>query len=69
MGCMMGVCNKCMGAMKVVVGLLILANVYFMRLDWAVFIGGLLVVGGLAKLVMPSCGHCCDDKVAGKKKK
>ena len=66
---MMGVCYKCMGAMKIVIGLLVLANVYFMHLDWAVFIAALLIIGGVVKLVMPTCGHCAPEESSGKKKK
>jgi len=57
--CMGGYCGSCHGAKGLVVGLLVLANAYWNFVaDWWVFFGGLLVVGGLLKLAMPSCSHC-----------
>jgi uncharacterized membrane protein HdeD (DUF308 family) len=46
------------GAMMLVVGILVLVNVYWQFLDWATFIGVLFVLGGLIKLIMPSCKKC-----------
>ena len=69
MGCMMGACYRCWGAMKVVAGLLVLANFYLLKLDWALFIGGLLVLGGLVKIAMPNCGHCMPEEKAPSKKR
>ena len=45
--------HKMKGAGMVVLGLLILANTYWGFLAWAGFIGALLVLGGLLKLLMP----------------
>jgi uncharacterized membrane protein HdeD (DUF308 family) len=45
--------HKYKGAGMLVLGLLVLANVYWLNLDWATFIGALLVLGGLLKFVMP----------------
>ena len=58
MTCMGGACAKCHGWMKLVVGLVLLANWYWDMADpWAV-VGGLLVLGGLSKMAWPMCGHC-----------
>lgn len=43
------------GAMMIILGALVLLNVYVMELGWAVFIGGLLVLGGFAKLLHGCC--------------
>ena len=45
--------HKMKGVAMLVLGLLILANVYLEFLTWAAFIGALLVLGGLLKLLMP----------------
>ncbi|MEK6967847.1 MAG: hypothetical protein AABX51_04405 [Nanoarchaeota archaeon] len=69
----MGMCSRCKGSMMIAVGILVLANVYFLYQPWALFIAGILVVGGILKLIMPKCGHvtCCTEekKVTGGKKK
>jgi len=69
MGCTNGTCHRCWGAKLVVIGALILVNVYLTNIPWAAFIGGLLILGGLAKLVMPHCGHCGPDDKSAKKRK
>jgi len=52
-------CKKCGACMKIVVGLLLLAWAnWFAAVDWRIFFGGLLVVGGLAKLFAPKCSAC-----------
>jgi len=56
--CTMGMCSKCWGLMKLVLGLLILGNVYYLKWDWFTFIGSLLVLMGLVKMVKPACPHC-----------
>jgi len=45
--------HKMKGVVMTVLGLLVLANVYLGLLTWAGFIGVLLVLGGLLKLLMP----------------
>ena len=45
--------HKYKGVGMLVLGLLIAANAYWVILDWATFIGALLVLGGLLKLLMP----------------
>lgn len=58
-GCGSGMCSKCHGAKKIVLGALALAWALWMpSLDWRLVLGGLLVVAGVLKLVKPSCGHC-----------
>lgn len=53
-----GMCARCHGGMKLVAGLVLLANAFWPFADaWAV-VGGLLVLGGLAKMAMPTCPHC-----------
>ena len=39
------------GAMMLVLGGLILLNVYLMKLGWGVFVGGVFVLGGLVKML------------------
>jgi len=45
--------HKMKGVGMLVLGLLILANAYLEFLTWAGFLGVLLVLGGLLKLLMP----------------
>ncbi len=45
------------GAMMLILGALILANVYWIKLGWGTFVGGVLVLGGLAKML-----HGCKGK-------
>jgi uncharacterized membrane protein HdeD (DUF308 family) len=47
--------HKMKGAGMLVLGLLILANVYWGFLNWATFIGALLALGGLLKWLMLCC--------------
>ncbi len=46
--------HKYKGVGMLVLGLLILANVYWELFSWAAFIGGLLALAGFLKLVMPT---------------
>jgi len=41
----------------VVLGLLVLANEYWSVMSWPYFIGGLAVLGGLLKMLLPC--KCC----------
>jgi len=43
--------HKCKGAIALVLGLLILANAYWTVLGWAYFIGIILVLAGIIKLI------------------
>ena len=44
--------HKGKGTMMLILGLLVLANAYWNVLDWAMFIGAVLALGGLAKMLM-----------------
>jgi len=66
--CCGGVCAKCHGAKWLVAGILVLLNVYALKWEWGLFLGALLILGGLVKMVKPSCGHC-DMPAAAKKGK
>ena len=46
---------RCMGVKKVLLGALVLLNVSYAWLDWASFVGWLLVLIGFVKLLMPVC--------------
>ena len=49
--------KKMMGWKMLILGLLVLANSTWGIVNWANFIGGIIAIGGLAKLVMPC--KCC----------
>ena len=62
--------------MKVVIGGLILLNIYVIKWTgsfdkWAQFIAALLILKGVVKFVMPGCGHVKGDmgKMPAKKGK
>jgi uncharacterized membrane protein HdeD (DUF308 family) len=63
----MGGHMKHKGAMMIVLGGLILANVYWLNLAWGAFVGGVFVLGGLVKLVHCGCECKCKEKEKGKK--
>jgi hypothetical protein len=44
-------------AMIIIIGLLIIANAYFGFMTWDYFVGGILVLLGLIKLMMPHKHH------------
>jgi len=48
------------GIAMIVLGGLVLTNVYWIKLGWGTFIGGVLVLGGLAKLLHSY--RCCKGK-------
>jgi uncharacterized membrane protein HdeD (DUF308 family) len=56
--CWGGKCHACHGGTLFILGLIVLANVYWPFLSWGVLIGLLLVLGGILKWVKPHCGHC-----------
>ncbi len=72
--CSDGVCGKCHAVMKVVVGGLVLLNIYVWPKwtswpnGWFAFIAVLLIIKGAIKFVMPSCGHCKGDMMPSGKK-
>ena len=49
--------KKHMGCKMLILGLLILANSSWNIVDWATFIGGIIAIAGLLKLIMPM--HKC----------
>jgi len=56
--CHHGMCGKCHAGKLLLLGVLVLVNSLWSVLDWGLLIGGLLVVGGVLKLVKPICPHC-----------
>jgi uncharacterized membrane protein HdeD (DUF308 family) len=52
MECCMG--HKGKGLAMLVLGALVLGNVYWFMLSWPVFFGGLLVLAGFLKMLMPN---------------
>ncbi len=64
-----GVCHRCWGLKFVVVGLLFVVNYYWLKLDWWLLVGVLLVLKGVACMVMPHCpcGVPCASCQAGSK--
>jgi uncharacterized membrane protein HdeD (DUF308 family) len=51
---MMGCCmHKGKGVAMIILGLLVLGNVYWPMLSWPAFIGWIIVVGGVLKMLMP----------------
>ena len=86
MGCWHGMCMKCHGVKKLVVGALLLLNAFvwpkWLGIDgWVSFVALLMIIGGVLKLVKPTCPHCSGmmdmsasakkmpAKMSGKKKK
>jgi len=58
MMCHHGTCSKCHAGKLLVLGVLVILNTLWSFLDWGVFIGALLILGGLLMLVKPMCPHC-----------
>ncbi|GEM_PF-5811462 len=62
-GCGDGVCARCHGGKKLVLGVLVLAWALLKPdLDWRLVLGALLVLMGILKMVKPMCGHSMPDK-------
>jgi uncharacterized membrane protein HdeD (DUF308 family) len=57
----MGGHMKHKGTAMLILGALILLNVYAMKLGWGTFVGGVLVLGGVVKM-LHSGGCCCKKK-------
>ena len=62
MDCSDGICGKCRGGKKLVLGAILLLNVWvwpkWLGVDgWLTLLGVLLVIGGVVKLAKPNCGH------------
>lgn len=43
---------KCMGFGMIILGALILANVYWYLISWPAFVGWVFIIAGIAKLLM-----------------
>ena len=56
--CCCGACSKCHACKYVVIGAVVLLTaIYWPDKIWHV-LGGLLILKGLLKWVMPNCSHC-----------
>jgi len=58
-------CSKCVGVKKAVLGVLILLNFFvwpkWTGFDgWVAFFGVLFLLGGIVRVLKPSCG-CCNE--------
>ncbi len=66
MECYGGVCHRCHGVKKLVMGALLLLNAFvwprWMGVDgWVSFVAVLMVIAGFLKLVWPTCMHCASS--------
>lgn len=50
-----GMHKKMMGIKMLILGVLVLGNFYLVGLSWPIFIGGVLVLGGIGSLIMHGC--------------
>ena len=57
-GCKGGDCHRCKGWKMLVLGILVLLNAWYMLVDWWMFVGILITLGGLIKIIWPHCPHC-----------
>lgn len=57
-GGMGGSCHRCWGMIALVLGVLVLLNANYGMVSWAMFVGIILVVKGLVKMIWPHCPHC-----------
>ena len=74
MECHDGMCGMCRGVMKIVWGGLLLLNAFVWPMwtgidGWVSFVAVLMVLGGVVKLIKPSCGHCGGSMMMDKKRK
>jgi len=56
--CHGGYCAKCWSGMLIVIGLILIANQYWLKWDPWIVVGGLIVLKGLMKMVKPYCPDC-----------
>ena len=56
--CEGGMCSRCAAGKWIVFGLLLIINKLYIMWDPWMFVGGLLILKGLLKMIKPSCGHC-----------
>lgn len=73
MECDHGMCGACHGVMKIIWGGLLLLNAFVWPMwtgvdGWVSWVAVLMVLGGVVKLVKPSCGHCGSMMMDKKKK-
>lgn len=74
MGCG-GVCGRCKASKKVVIGALVLLNIYVWPKwigtidNWAKFVAILSILLGVLMFIKPGCPHCRDDAPAKKMSK
>jgi len=47
--------KRMLGAKTLIIGILILANIYFIGLSWPIFAGAVLILFGIGSLIMPGC--------------
>ncbi len=65
--CSDGVCGRCHAVEKVVIGALVLLNIYVWPMwkggfdQWVQFFAALLIIKGVLKFIMPGCPHCKGD--------
>lgn len=56
--CHHGACHKCHSGKVLLLGVLILLNVWLDIVSWWSFVGIILVLLGLIKWAWPKCPHC-----------
>ena len=70
-----GMCGRCKAGKKIVIGALVLLNIYVWpqwigTIDkWAMFVAVLSIILGVLMFVMPGCPHTKEDRGIAKKGK
>ena len=67
--CHDGACAKCWGAKYIILGVILIVTQLYTDWDIWVVIGVLLILKGVVKLAMQTCGHCKPEAGAKKGKK
>jgi len=57
-----GDCGFCLGIKMLILGILLLLNYFWIRFDWGLFIGILLVVFGIVKLFTKKSCSCGSEE-------
>lgn len=70
--CHDGVCSKCWAGKFIIFGLVLFASTWYAKATSNVYfiwyvLALLLVLKGIMKLTMPSCGHCKGEMKKGRK--